>query len=248
MSESHGSLMFKILTFIKVITSSRVLVLCAESRSEMESWADALRGALHSAGDVTDLVARLSCRDHQWYAATHARPTFCNVCREPFGALGTAHALACELCKFRAHKRCAARAPPSCKWSTLASLGPHLVEDAEGNIIMPHQWLEGNLPVAAKCDVCDKTCGSVLRLQDFRCVWCRKSVHAACKPSWRASCSLGAARASIVPPTRLHSVGPDDAWVPDRPTNASPLIVFVNSRSGKNHKVPDQENMAGEGV
>ncbi|GBP12933.1 Diacylglycerol kinase delta [Eumeta japonica] len=28
---------------------------------------------------------------------------------------------------------------------------------------MPHQWLEGNLPVAAKCDVCDKTCGSVLR-------------------------------------------------------------------------------------
>lgn len=31
------------------------------------------------------------------------------------------------------------------------------------NIIMPHQWLEGNLPVAAKCDVCEKTCGSVLR-------------------------------------------------------------------------------------
>ncbi|KAG6456879.1 hypothetical protein O3G_MSEX010028 [Manduca sexta] len=171
------------------------------------------------------------------YAATHARPTFCNVCREPLGALGTAHALACELCKFKAHKRCASRAPPSCKWSTLASLGPHLVEDPDGNIIMPHQWLEGNLPVAAKCDVCDKTCGSVLRLQDFRCVWCRKCVHAACKPSWRASCSLGPARASVVPPTRLHSVGPDDAWVPDRPPNASPLIVFVNSRSGDNQGV-----------
>lgn len=66
------------------------------------------------------------------YAATHARPTFCNVCREPLGALGTAHALACELCKFKAHKRCASRAPPSCKWSTLASLGPHVVEDADG--------------------------------------------------------------------------------------------------------------------
>ncbi|XP_063546326.1 diacylglycerol kinase eta isoform X2 [Cydia strobilella] len=221
----------------QVITSSRCLVLCADSRGEMESWAGALRGALHRGGDVDDLMARLSCGDHQWYSATHARPTFCNVCREPFGALGTAHALACELCKFRAHKRCAARAPPSCKWSTLASLGPHLVEDAEGNIIMPHQWLEGNLPVAAKCDICDKTCGSVLRLQDFRCVWCRKSVHAACKPSWRAVCSLGAARASVVPPTRLHSIGQDDAWVPDRPTNASPLIVFVNSRSGDNQGV-----------
>lgn len=72
------------------------------------------------------------------YAATHARPTFCNVCREPLGALGTAHALACELCKFKAHKLCASRAPPSCKWSTLASLGPHVVEDAEGvSLIIP---------------------------------------------------------------------------------------------------------------
>nr|XP_049698643.1 diacylglycerol kinase eta isoform X2 [Helicoverpa armigera] len=221
----------------QVITASRCLVLCADSRNEMESWAGALRGALHRGADVADLVARLSSGDHHWYAATHARPTFCNVCREPLGALGTAHALACELCKFKAHKRCASRAPPSCKWSTLASLGPHVVEDADGNIIMPHQWLEGNLPVAAKCDVCDKTCGSVLRLQDFRCVWCRRCVHAACKPTWRASCSLGPARASVVPPTRLHSVGPDDAWVPDRPPNASPLIVFVNSRSGDNQGV-----------
>lgn len=31
------------------------------------------------------------------------------------------------------------------------------------NITMPHQWMEGNLPVSAKCSVCDKTCGSVLR-------------------------------------------------------------------------------------
>ncbi|XP_064076853.1 diacylglycerol kinase eta [Vanessa tameamea] len=221
----------------QVITASRCLVLCADSRGEMEAWAGALRGALHHGADVADLVASLSSGDHHWYTATHARPTFCNVCREPLGALGTAHALACELCKFKAHKRCAARAPPSCKWSTLASLGPHVVEDPESNIIMPHQWLEGNLPVAAKCDVCDKTCGSVLRLQDFRCIWCRKCVHASCRPSWRASCSLGPARASVVPPTRLHSVGPDDGWLPDRPPNASPLIVFVNSRSGDNQGI-----------
>ncbi|KOB76227.1 Diacylglycerol kinase [Operophtera brumata] len=64
------------------------------------------------------------------------------------------------------------------------------------------------------------------RLQDFRCVWCRKCVHAACKPSWCAACSLGPTRASVVPPTRLHSVGPDDAWVPDRPPNANPHLAF----------------------
>lgn len=42
---------------------------------------------------------------------------------------------------------------------------------------MPHQWLEGNLPVSAKCYVCDKTCGSVLRLQDWRCLWCKAMVR-----------------------------------------------------------------------
>lgn len=47
---------------------------------------------------------------------------------------------------------------------------------------MPHQWLEGNLPVSAKCTVCDKTCGSVLRLQDWRCLWCKVTVSA--QPSW----------------------------------------------------------------
>ena len=41
---------------------------------------------------------------------------------------------------------------------------------------MPHQWIEGNLPVSAKCTVCDKTCGSVLRIQDWRCLWCKATV------------------------------------------------------------------------
>lgn len=41
---------------------------------------------------------------------------------------------------------------------------------------MPHQWLEGNLPVSAKCSLCDKTCGSVLKLQDWKCLWCRALV------------------------------------------------------------------------
>lgn len=76
-------------------------------------------------------------------------------------------------------------------------------------IAMPHQWLEGNLPVSAKCTVCDKTCGSVLRLQDWRCLWCKAMVsgcEAACVPpgvwrgegNWewlRGSSLLGAGRA-----------------------------------------------------
>ncbi|KAJ8733676.1 hypothetical protein PYW07_014227 [Mythimna separata] len=50
----------------QVITASRCLVLCADSRNEMESWAGALRGALHRGADVADLVARLSSGDHHW--------------------------------------------------------------------------------------------------------------------------------------------------------------------------------------
>lgn len=49
---------------------------------------------------------------------------------------------------------------------------------ASSQIAMPHQWLEGNLPVSAKCAVCDKTCGSVLRLQDWKCLWCKAMVGA----------------------------------------------------------------------
>ena len=41
---------------------------------------------------------------------------------------------------------------------------------------IPHQWMEGNLPAGSKCCVCDRTCGSVRRLQDFRCLWCKLTV------------------------------------------------------------------------
>lgn len=109
--------------------------------------------------------------------------------------------LSVSVCKFKAHKRCAVRATNNCKWTTLASIGKDIIEDEDGvrhtsmwpkwlhlrrltcrlclrlhQVSMPHQWLEGNLPVSAKCHVCDKTCGSVLRLQDWRCLWCKAMV------------------------------------------------------------------------
>ena len=100
---------------------------------------------------------------------------------------------------------------------------------------MPHQWMEGNLPVSAKCAVCEKTCGSVMRLQDWRCLWCNATVHTACRPLLAVQCSLGAAKVSVVPPTSLHSAGSEDSWdVGASPKLSSPLLVFVNSRSGDN--------------
>uniref|UniRef100_A0A6Q2Z0Q1 Diacylglycerol kinase n=1 Tax=Esox lucius TaxID=8010 RepID=A0A6Q2Z0Q1_ESOLU len=173
---------------------------------------------------------------HNWYACSHARPTYCNVCREALSGV-TSHGLSCEVCKFKAHKRCAVRATNNCKWTTLASIGRDIIEDENG-ISMPHQWLEGNLPVSAKCTVCDKTCGSVLRLHDWRCLWCKAMVHTVCKDQLSTKCPLGQCKVSVIPPTALNSIDSDGFWKATCPPSCtSPLLVFVNSKSGDNQGI-----------
>ncbi|BFZ00570.1 hypothetical protein BsWGS_03608 [Bradybaena similaris] len=172
---------------------------------------------------------------HNWYACSHARPTYCNVCREALSGV-TSHGLSCEVCKFKAHKRCAVRAPTNCKWTALASIGKDIIEDDDG-ISVPHQWMEGNLPVSAKCSVCDKTCGSVLRLQDWRCLWCRAMVHSSCKEQFSKKCPLGQCHVSILPPTAISSIDSDGYWEGTRPPGTSPLLVYVNTKSGDNQGV-----------
>lgn len=223
----------------QVITPTNSFVLCAESRREMEDWLAALKSAsvreYYELGppDQHDFLSNY----HHWYATSHARPTYCNVCREALSGV-TSHGLSCEVCKCKVHKRCAAKAIANCKWTTLATLGREIIEDNDGNIIMPHQWVEGNLPVASTCTICKKTCGSVLKLQDWRCLWCRSTVHTACRPHMKIQCQLGPAHVSVIPPTSVHSIGVDEAWDIVRPHGSySPLLVFVNSKSGDNQGV-----------
>lgn len=45
------------------------------------------------------------------------------------------------------------------------------------------------------------------RLQDWRCLWCKATVHTACRPAISIKCPLGPAKLSVVPPTALHSIG-----------------------------------------
>ncbi|XP_063061527.1 diacylglycerol kinase delta-like isoform X4 [Engraulis encrasicolus] len=203
----------------------------------MEDWMAALKSVQNREHfETTQYSMDHFSGMHNWYACSHARPTYCNVCKEALSGV-TSHGLSCEVCKFKAHKRCAVRATNNCKWTTLASIGKDIIEDEDG-ISMPHQWLEGNLPVSAKCTVCDKTCGSVLRLQDWRCLWCKAMVHTTCKEQLSSKCPLGQCKVSVIPPTALNSIDSDGFWKATCPPSCtSPLLVFVNSKSGDNQGV-----------
>lgn len=220
-----------------IITPFHSLILCADSRREMDEWISAIKAV--QCGEFYEpqqfFMENLS-GGHNWYTCTHARPTYCNVCRDVLSGVMN-HGLSCEVCKFKAHKRCAAKSVNNCKWATLSTVGKNIIEDEDG-VWIPHQWMEGNLPVSAKCVVCDKTCGSVLRLQDWRCLWCRAMVHTSCRSQLPATCPLGPCKMSVVPPTALNSIDSDGYWQAI-PTGqcSSPLLVFVNSKSGDNQGV-----------
>ncbi|KAG9274483.1 diacylglycerol kinase delta isoform X3 [Astyanax mexicanus] len=219
-----------------VITPFRKLMLCAESRKEMEDWIGALKSVQKwETYEASQFNMEHFSGMHNWYACSHARPTFCNVCREALPGV-TSHGLSCEVCKFKAHKRCAVRSTNNCKWTTLASIGNDIIEDEDG-VSMPHQWLEGNLPVSAKCVVCDRNCGSVRRLQDWRCLWCKAIVHSSCREQLGKTCPLGQCKVSIIPPTALNSIDSDGFWKATSPSCTSPLLVLVNSKSGDNQGV-----------
>ncbi|XP_039264039.2 diacylglycerol kinase delta-like isoform X1 [Styela clava] len=220
-----------------IITPFHSLIVCADSRREMDEWISAIKAV--QCGEFYEprqfFMENLS-GGHNWYTCTHARPTYCNVCRDVLSGVMN-HGLSCEVCKFKAHKRCAAKSLNNCKWATLSTVGKNIIEDEDG-VWIPHQWMEGNLPVSAKCVICDKTCGSVLRLQDWRCLWCRAMVHTSCRSQLPATCPLGPCKMSVVPPTALNSIDSDGYWQAI-PTGqcSSPLLVFVNSKSGDNQGV-----------
>ncbi len=58
---------------------------------------------------------------HSWFSCSHARPTYCNVCRETLHGVAW-HGLSCEVCKFKSHRRCVFYVEQPCKWTTRSNL------------------------------------------------------------------------------------------------------------------------------
>ncbi|KAK3726917.1 hypothetical protein QZH41_016706 [Actinostola sp. cb2023] len=220
----------------QLITPYRSLVLSAESRREMEEWFGCLRALCSKRSSQSDILDQLS-GTHNWYSCTHTRPTFCNVCKDILSGV-TSKGLSCEVCRFKVHRRCAAKAANNCKWTTIQSLRREALEfDESDPMSMPHQWLEGNLVPGSRCSVCDRQCGSKRRLQDFRCLWCNATVHTSCKSTLTTKCTFGENCLSILSPLCLEGPMGPGRLEKFKYTGLSPLLVFVNSKSGDNQGV-----------
>jgi len=57
-------------------------------------------------------------------------------------------------------------------------------------------------------------------------------VHAGCRAAVSKACTLGPCRVSVLPPTAITSLDSDGFWRATRPPGTSPLLVFLNSKSG----------------
>ncbi|KAM9849462.1 diacylglycerol kinase theta [Aulostomus maculatus] len=118
---------------------------------------------------------------------------FCCVCRKQMeGNL----ALRCEVCELHVHADCAVFSCADCR---VCHLDGTLEQDT-----FHHHWREGNLPSAARCEVCRRSCGSSDVLAGMRCEWCGITSHAACYLSLPPECTMGRLGCMLLHPACVH--------------------------------------------
>ncbi|XP_075993586.1 diacylglycerol kinase theta [Genypterus blacodes] len=118
---------------------------------------------------------------------------FCCVCRKQMEGNS---ALRCEVCELHVHADCAAFSCADCR-----------VCHVDGSLqteTFHHHWREGNLPSAARCEVCRRSCGSSDILVGMRCEWCGITSHAVCYPQVPPECTMGRLRSMMLHPTCVH--------------------------------------------
>ncbi|XP_055345761.1 diacylglycerol kinase epsilon-like [Paramacrobiotus metropolitanus] len=155
-----------------------------------------------------------------------AHASFCNICEDI-----VEEGFRCEACDIVTHRKCAHLAHGSLRCKAMSSFGPD----------MKHHLVKGNLPPSSICGICHDECEIEDHLTDFRCIWCKITVHTRCVDFLNDICDLGPYRDFIIPPNciKLKLVGlrPRRQTVVSAvraPENAHwmPLIVIGNRKSG----------------
>lgn len=68
----------------------------------------------------------------------------------------------------------------------------------------------------------------------YECVCLYFQVHSTCRDQLPKKCPFSQCRVSILPPTSIDNIDSDGYWEARRPQGTSPLLVFVNTKSGDN--------------
>jgi len=158
--------------------------------------------------------------------------TYCNLCRDFMWGL-TNEGVCCVVCGYAAHGRCIESFQPedSCRLTSLPDLCglttvaketaalKRLGFASEQEVFEVHHWVEGNTYVASACFLCHETLTSQ-GTGSYRCSRCRLQAH--------EECLINCPETVCNPLHERLLVRKRQNYAED----ATPLLVFVNSRSG----------------
>eukprot|EP01100_Stratorugosa_tubuloviscum_P015828 TRINITY_DN951_c0_g1_i3.p1 TRINITY_DN951_c0_g1~~TRINITY_DN951_c0_g1_i3.p1 ORF type:complete len:613 (+),score=222.08 TRINITY_DN951_c0_g1_i3:51-1889(+) len=181
--------------------------------------------------DITELVG-----SHEFSRKHFSKFTYCNVCSRFIYGINK-QGFACNYCNLAVHPGCMNKAPllPNCKpfFSNTNKMG--------------HYWINGNVSVKKLCLVCAGKVNNSNVLTGKQCSWCRNVLHDKCYREFykvERNCDFGQIKNLILPPQCIHLPNNLSFNISDIQTlrrncqvrhpggNSTPLLVFVNNRSG----------------
>lgn len=141
-------------------------------------------------------------------------PTYCNVCTRFLWGIGH-QGYECTVCGYVAHKKCKHKAPDNCEPPVPLDASDMLSQDFV-ELARSHHWIEGNMQGRKRCFECGKSFRHKGAFDGCWCSKCHIAVHTQCMKLSKCNPILG----------NLYYYGAAS------PENVTPLICFVNSKSG----------------
>ncbi|KAJ3182466.1 hypothetical protein HDU85_002563 [Gaertneriomyces sp. JEL0708] len=169
-------------------------------------------------------------------------PAYCNACSNL--VVSGITCLICKRCAHKAHHHLVEDMPCKILYDDKTTDGNSKDSPPPSReVAQPHQWVEGNISLGARCAVCHQAAGSEPTLKDVRCAWCNVAVHTMCCSKYRSKCPLGPFPESIVPPHLVRRVSKQQRGATKKADprflvaalsdpSLQPLLCIVNPTSG----------------